>query len=213
MKRLPRIIIASMMIIGAVSLAFAGGVQEETFLEKLEGKLAEEGFSNEEIAEFMEAAEEIDWDNTENANPSVVAKSLVELKRENEGLEAQEQARIAHAFAAELRKMEEEGTEEGEDNGDEVSQVAQQAVEELKEQIRQWQEEGEEEQLGELVRNTVRERIQEAVQEKKQNKNQEGPSEDPEDSEGDTGPEESEGTGPKGLDKAAEKAPQSKSGK
>lgn len=209
MKRFPKIIIAAMMLIGAASLAFAGGVQEETFLEKLEDKLAEEGLTDEEVAEFMEAAEAIDWDEVENSNPSVVAKSLVELKRENDGLEAQEQARIAHAFATELRKMEEEGTEEGEDEGSEISQVAQQAVEELKEQIRQWQEEGEEEQLGELVRNIVRERVQKAVQEKKQNKNQKGPSEDSQGSEGD---DDSEGSGVKGLDKAAEKAPQSKSG-
>ena len=201
------------MLVGVISITFAGGVQEETFLEELEGKLVEEGFTDEEIAEFMEAAEEIDWADAENSNPSVVAKSLVQLKRDNEGLEAREQARIAHSFATELEETEEE-------EGDEVSQAAQQAVEELKEQIRQWQEDGEEEELGELVRNTVREQVQEAAQEKKQSENQEGPSEDSKDSskgsegdEADEASEESEGTGDKGLDKADEKAPQSKSGK
>ncbi len=214
MKRLLTLIIASIMLVGVISITFAGGVQEETFLEELEGKLVEEGFTDEEIADFMEAAEEIDWADAENSNPSVVAKSLVQLKRDNEGLEAREQARIAHSFATELEETEEE------EEGDEVSQAAQQAVEELKGQIRQWQEDGEEEELGELVRNTVREQVQEASQEKKQNENQERPSEAPEDSskgsegdEADEASEEPEGTGDKGLDKADEKAPQSKSGK
>lgn len=204
MKTLMKIGVIIIVMLSLSAAVFAGGSKEESFLDKLEARLPDHGFTEEEIAEIMDSAEALDWSGAGNSNVGVVARSLAELKEENTGLDGEEQARIAHSFEYELRTMEGEGMSENE-----VSQTALRAVEELREQIRAWQSEGKEEQLGELVRNTVRERVKEAVKEKTRTKKQGG------ENSGNSGNDTSEDSGDnespaseseRGLDKASEKA-------
>ena len=104
-KRLFVLVLTAVLLAGANVLAEEqNDAERPPFVEQLLGLLQQEGWSPAEIRELVAAADEIDWDGTEPADPAVVALAL-ELGRQQD-LEPGERALMALELALTAVEME-----------------------------------------------------------------------------------------------------------
>jgi hypothetical protein len=154
------IVCASVLIILA-SPSFAGGgreaagkPQEDDFLQKLNTELQENGYSEQEAAEIITAAREMDWSKGDKTDPSVIARSVAATRENGDQLTGQDRAEIARAVAENAEELENEGYSRSE-----VANATLAGTEKLRAQIKEWHESGRTGELGEMVRSTVRDTI------------------------------------------------------
>lgn len=162
-----RIVMALLFMGALVTTAFAGGQAESpAIVERIGDALEEAGWSQEEVSSFLAAAEDLDWDDTEQAPPELVARLINEIE-EGEDLEPADAAQIARELAVQTDDLEEDGLAESE-----IAAIAEEAVAELQTQIRAWQEGDREEPLGAIIRDSVGPAVSEAARERERERRQ-----------------------------------------
>ena len=165
MKRLIAAIAISLFLF-ATGTALGQSEAEDAppqFVEDLAALLEGGEFTGEEIAALVTAAQELDWEGAEAADPAVVALALEMSESENgeKDLEPLEQAQLALELALTAVEMENEGYEQRV-----IARAAIEGARQITARIQEWKREGEPEELGERIRNTVRERVVEVARER-----------------------------------------------
>ncbi len=165
MKRIT-VLIAIAVLLVATGSAVAQSDEEQApprFVEDLAALLEGGEFTGEEIAALVTAAQGLDWNGAEEADPAVVALALQMSESSNgeEDLEPLEQAQLALELALTAVEMENAGYEDRV-----VARAAIEGARQVTSRIQEWKREGEPENLGEQIRNTVRERVVEVARER-----------------------------------------------
>lgn len=165
MKRITALIAIAALLVGAAS-AVAQTDDEQAppqFVQNLAALLEGGEFTGEEVARLVTAAQQLNWEQTEKADPAVVALALQMSANPNgeEDLEPLEQAQLAHELALTAVEMENEGYEERV-----VARAAIEGARQVTSRIQEWKRESESENLGEQIRNTVRKRVVEVARER-----------------------------------------------
>lgn len=150
----------------------AEGVQEaEDFSAKLEAALAKSDFSEEEaraVAESVRAriGDAGEGENeSENADPEVVARALGLAKNENAELDAEQNAELALELAQNSVRLKEENYDKTV-----VAKATMNAVRDMLGQIKEWKSGDMSENLGEMVRSTVSTEARKAAQKQSSDK-------------------------------------------
>jgi len=92
------------VLVAAALLTVLGPVnihaQENGLLFRLQRELKTLGWNNEEVGEFMYAAQEMDWNGIENGDPEMVALALHYCRQNQVANQAQERVLLAYHLAA-----------------------------------------------------------------------------------------------------------------
>ncbi|MDZ7794514.1 MAG: hypothetical protein U5P10_12730 [Spirochaetia bacterium] len=115
LKRVMVIAVAIGLLLGGFAMAQEAEDEglPQVVREMLE-QLEQEGWTEEQIAEFAEAAGERDWEEAEGAEPEVVAMALQLANQDREQLEGAENADLALELAVMAGSMERSGFEQRE---------------------------------------------------------------------------------------------------
>src|SRR6056297_1697010 len=115
LKRVMVIAVAIGLLLGG--FAMAQEAEEEglpQFVREMLEQLEQEGWTEEQIAEFRNAARTRNWEEADGAEPEVLAMALQLANQEREQLEGAENADLALELAMMARTMERSGFEERE---------------------------------------------------------------------------------------------------
>ncbi|MFW6139320.1 MAG: hypothetical protein ACOC7U_09115 [Spirochaetota bacterium] len=142
-------------MLGAVTVTLGQQEENPPFIEELSALLSEKGWSEQEVNNLVEAAQELEgWEDAEEADPEVVALALELGKNEDQQMEPLEQAQLALNLALTAVEMNQLGYNERA-----VARAALNGARDTIAEIQTWKSEGKPGSLGELVRENVRSRI------------------------------------------------------
>lgn len=152
-----------LLLLAALLIALPAFGQDEPeeapqFVSDLAALLERGEFNGQEIAAFVRAAQDLDWDDAEGADPALVALALEQNADEENGLEPLEEARLALELALTTLEMENAGYDDRV-----VARAAVEGSREVVRQIQAWKQEGSTENLGHRIRETVRTRVRSAI--------------------------------------------------
>jgi len=110
-------IVAMVMILAGTGV-WAQDAQEETpqFVRTMLRLMAESGWTNSELAEIRQSCEAYQWEGLEDVDPQLLMRALqyAHMTREQAGLEATDQAALAHELALQAKEMNRLGYDERE---------------------------------------------------------------------------------------------------
>jgi len=125
-------------------------------------QLEQEGWTEEQIAEFRDAARNRDWEETEGAEPEVLAMALQLANQDREQLEAAENADLALELAVMARTMERSGFDQRE-----IARASFEGTREVKRNLKRIREEvgtGDMTQMQSMMRDQIRDRLDKAME-------------------------------------------------
>lgn len=151
MKRTIRAFIAALLVASLLpAVVTAQEAEEQPFVAELARELQNADWDSEEIEELVAAAEQLDWEAVEGANPQAVALALQFGAEENSELSGPEQAQLALELAVAAAQMEAVGLDQLD-----IARAALNGARSAIGEIRTWKDGGREGNLGEIVRSTV----------------------------------------------------------
>lgn len=152
----------TMVLLLAAGLLLGAQEQQQSadqFFQQLQMNLQERGWNEEEIANFTDAARQLEWKQARLADPEVVALALHYTRqqdRDEDNPAGLERAQMALQTALTAREMELAGFNERE-----IARTTLESTREMLGVIREWRAGPREENLGNMLRERVAKRIRE----------------------------------------------------
>src|SRR6056297_1555797 len=125
-------------------------------------QLEQEGWTEEQISDFRNAARDRNWEETEGAEPEVLAMALQLANQDREQLEAAENADLALELAVMARTMERSGFDQRE-----IARASFEGTREVKRNLKRIREEvgtGDMTQMQSMMRDQIRDRLDKAME-------------------------------------------------
>jgi len=164
-KRIMVIAIAIGLLFGGFAMAQDKGAEDDGLpqvVREMLQQLEQEGWTEEQIAEFRDAARNRDWEETEGAEPEVLAMALQLANQDREQLEAAENADLALELAVMARTMERSGFDQRE-----IARASFEGTREVKRNLKRIREEvgtGDMTQMQSMMRDQIRDRLDKAME-------------------------------------------------